>query len=98
MELPASHGQREQTEQATMVVLCSKQAALRNPAGRVVSLGLPGRVSMQDASEKGSRRLAEDSPLVMTSSQRSFLKDHRHLAYFYKDAKTVVFMSEDAAA
>jgi hypothetical protein len=48
MMLPVSHQQREQTEQAIMVVLCSKQAALRNPAGRVVSLGL-GRVSMQDA-------------------------------------------------
>jgi hypothetical protein len=55
MELPASHQQREQAEQATMMVLCSKQAALRNPAGRVVSLGLPG-------TRLDARRLGKGKP------------------------------------
>jgi hypothetical protein len=94
--LPVSHQQREQTGQAMKVVLCSKQAALRNPAGRVVSLGL-GRVSMQDASG-GKPPRPEDSPLVMTSCSTPSWQDHRHLTLFYKDAETIILMSEDAAA
>jgi hypothetical protein len=73
MMLPVSHQQREQTEQAMMVVLCSKQAALRNPAGRVVSLGL-GRVSMQDA----LGREAADTrrfPIGHDVLQRAFRQD-----------------------
>lgn len=79
-----------------MVVLCSKQAAFAKPAGRVVSLGL-GRVSMQDASGEEAAD-AEDSPLVMTSCSAPSLKDDRHLISVYKDAETIIFMSEDVAA
>jgi hypothetical protein len=63
MKLPALNQQREQTEQATMVVLCSNQAALRNRRD-VLSLSL----TRLDARRLGREAAdAEDSPLVMTS-------------------------------
>jgi len=85
MELPASHQQREQAEQATMVVICSKQAALRNR--RDVLSPWDWDASRCKTPREREAADAEDSPFVMTSCSAPSHKTIVTLYHFTKMQK-----------
>jgi hypothetical protein len=71
-----------------------QSSGLAKPAGRVVALLDASRCKTP---REGSRRCRR-FPIGHDVLQRSFSQLDRHLILFYKDAETIIFMSEDIAA
>lgn len=95
MEFPVSHQQWEQTEQATMMVLCNNQAAMRNRRD-VLSPGILTRLNARRLGRKSQPSRCRRFPIGHDVFQRSFSRGRA--STYYKNAETIVFMSEDFAA
>lgn len=98
MVLAVSHQQREQTEQATMVVLCSNQAAMRHRRDVLSPWFLTRLDARRPSGGKPQPSRCRRFPIGIDGFQRSSSPRRRSSLAYYKNAETIIFMFEDAAA